>query len=87
MRCVDGEEFSRLLQRGGVDSAIATIPASRGELLAEVTAAGIRAVNMLHDCHSVLPSVLSDEAVANGPSCRAGAWLHVADACISTAVR
>ena len=62
VRCVDAEEFSRLLPRGGVDGAISTIPCSRADLLGEVAAAKIPAVNMLHDCHAVLPSVLTDEA-------------------------
>src|SRR4029079_18457312 len=61
VRCVDAEEFSRLLQRDGVDGAITTIPAARADLLAEVAAAKVPVVNMLHDCQSVLPSVLTDE--------------------------
>ena len=61
VRCVDTEEFSRLLQRGGLDGAITTIPPGRADLLSEVTTAGIPAVNMLHDCQSVMPSVLTDE--------------------------
>jgi LacI family transcriptional regulator len=62
IRCVDAEEFSRLVQRQALDGAITTIPASRADLLAEVTAAGVPAVNMLHDCHAEIPSVLTDEA-------------------------
>ena len=63
VRCVDAEEFSRLLERGALDGAISTIPSSRGDLLAEVTAAKFPVVNMMHDCQSVLPSVLTDESL------------------------
>ena len=63
VRPVDAEEFSRLLQRGGtLDGAISTIPATRQDLLSEVSASRVPAVNMLHDCQRVLPSALTDEA-------------------------
>ena len=62
VRCVDAEEFSRLLPRGTLDGAISTIPSNRVDLLAEVAAATFPVVNMLHDCQSVLPSVLTDES-------------------------
>lgn len=63
VRSVDAEEFSRILTRGAavIDGAITTIPATRDDLLAEVANAKVPVVNMMHDCHVMMPSVLTDE--------------------------
>ena len=61
VRPTDAEEFSRLLKIGSVDGAITTVPPSRSDLLGEIADARVPTVNMLHDTHARVPSVLPDE--------------------------
>jgi LacI family transcriptional regulator len=70
VRCVDAEEFSRILRGGALDGAITTIPPSREDLLAEVKGSHVPVVNMMHDCQKLMPSVLSDEAALGRAAAR-----------------
>src|SRR5262249_40310528 len=61
IQCVDADEFVPMLKSSSADGAIAVIsPTSHGSLR-RVRQSGVPTVNMFHDVHPHLPSVLSDD--------------------------
>jgi LacI family transcriptional regulator len=61
VECVDPDEFARTLQPGEASGAITVISPVASRVLTRVLKTGIPTVNLFHNCHPRLPSVLSDD--------------------------
>lgn len=58
VRC---DAFSKLLASGNADGVITSLRPGIDDALPEISATGVAAVNLLHDVHPTMPSVVTDE--------------------------
>lgn len=61
IQCVDADEFVNNLGQRQVDGAVTVISPRSRELIARVKRSGVPTVNMFHNIHPTIPSVLSDD--------------------------
>lgn len=70
IHCVDADEFASNLKRGTTDGALTVISPASPRLVKAVLGSGVPVVNMLHDLHPRLPSVLSDDPATGRAAAR-----------------